>query len=111
MKSETATVPLTPQDAEKVYRVEGDPDSDPARDGGPALLAAASPGQSTLEPAAAFLGHRSEIRSRESGRPAVWLGTISRQNLDRGFHLHYVPRPVPDHQHAHERAATAARKE
>ncbi len=41
---------------------------------------------------------------------AVWFSAISRQDLDRRFHLHDLSGAVPDDQQPNERAATALGK-
>ena len=111
MKSETATIPLDTSVAEKVDRVEGDPDSDPNRDRGFALLAASGAGEAAVEPPSRLVGNSPNIRARQSRRPAIWLCAIGRQNLDRRFHFHHLPGSMSHHQHPHERIAEAARKD
>src|SRR5205823_13842332 len=45
---------------------------------------------------------------RQSEQTIVWLRTISRQNLDRRFHLHDVPGSLSDDQHPDERVTKTA---
>src|SRR5215211_7892206 len=58
-----------------------------------------------------FLRRGARVSAYESKWTAVWVRTVGRQNLDRGFYLHNVPRTVSDDQRPDERTAKAAGKE
>src|SRR5947207_15029441 len=85
--------------------MEGYIDPDPADHARTIALAASA--RITSAPAAHcfFLRLGPLISVDQSERAAVWFTTVSRQNLDRRFHLHDVSRAVPDDQHPNERTA------